>query len=111
MLSSFEGNISLKSVRLGGKQKLTLLQIESAEKRIKEFFNKYEKTLYSKKDKNTISNYFLDLKNITNQYLEKPGDTTAQIDYELNANHFIKLQKHKHLVLFLLLITNNGKKQ
>ncbi|MGR3180065.1 MAG: AAA family ATPase [Candidatus Anammoxibacter sp.] len=93
MLSSFEGNISLDSVRLGVQQKLTLTQIEFAEKRIKEFFNKYEKTVYSKKEKSRITNYFLDLKNITNQYLEKPDDRTAQIIYELNTNHFIKLQK------------------
>ena len=49
MLSAFEGSISLDSIDSGIKAKLTIDQVDNAEKRVKDYFTKYEKSTFSVK--------------------------------------------------------------
>ncbi|MEZ7902121.1 MAG: AAA family ATPase [Flavobacteriales bacterium] len=93
MLSTFDGSITIESFTSGIRYKLTLTQIENAEKRVNEYFKKFEETTFTNKEKDTIDLYFSQLKNIIKQYQNKPEDESIKLLYGLNANQFIKVRK------------------
>jgi predicted ATP-binding protein involved in virulence len=56
MLSAFEDIISQNSINIGLKQNLTINQIESAEKRFKDYLSKFEKNIFDDNQLKTITN-------------------------------------------------------
>lgn len=93
MLSTFAGSITIESFTSGIRHKLNIAQIEGAEKRVNEYFKNFEKKLLNDDEQKTISNYFAQLKEITNQYQNKPNDETVKLLYGLNASQFVKVNK------------------
>jgi predicted ATPase len=93
MLSAFEGSVTLDALSEGSKIKLTLTQIETAERRVNDYFKKYEQNAYSDKQQEIIKSYFHQLKSITEQYNNTPEKTEVKFLFGLNANQFIKLKK------------------
>ena len=91
ILSAFEGSISIESVTKGIRYKLKLIQIENAEKRVGEYFQQFEKTAFTDKDKELIANYFQQLKTITKQYQENPSSENVKFLFGLNASQFKKI--------------------
>jgi predicted ATPase len=93
MLSTFDGSITLKSFTFGIKQKLNLDQIEGAENRVNDYFRNFEQQVLTEKEQKTITKYFSQLKEITQQYLSDPNDEKVKLLYGLNANQFVKVNK------------------
>ncbi len=93
MLSTFAGSITIESFTSGIRHKLNITQIEGAEKRVNEYFKNFEKKPLNVDEQTTISNYFAQLKDITNQYQNKPNDDTVKLLYGLNASQFVKVNK------------------
>lgn len=93
MLSTFDGSITIESFTSGIRYKLTLTQIENAENRVNDYFKKFEETSFSNSERETIDNYFAQLKNITKQYQKDPKNESTKLLYGLNANQFIKVRK------------------
>ncbi|PKP06783.1 MAG: hypothetical protein CVU10_04280 [Bacteroidetes bacterium HGW-Bacteroidetes-5] len=93
MLSTFEGGITLESFTAGIRQKLNLAQIEIAEKRVKEYFLKFESKLFSTSEQDSITKFFTHLKEITLQYQKNPHDDRVKLLYGLNASQFLKVNK------------------
>ncbi len=93
MLSTFDGSITIDSFTSGIRSKLTYTQIERAENRVNDYFKKFEETTISKSERETIDNYFSQLKNITNQYQKDPNNESTKLLYGLNANQFVKVRK------------------
>jgi predicted ATPase len=91
MLSAFEGNISLESVTTGIRYKLTLGQIATAEKRVEDYFQKFEKPTFTINDQQVLSAYFEQLKTITKQFQENPKDINIRLLFGLNASQFKKI--------------------
>ena len=93
MLSTFDGSLSFDSISTGIRYKLTLTQIENAEKRVNDYFDNFEKGALTTNDHDSIKKYFSQLKNITKQYQTTPDDDRVKLLYSLNANQFIKIRK------------------
>ena len=93
MLSTFDGSITIESFTKGIKYKLNLTQIQNAEQRVNEYFNKVEKKFLSETEKTTIATYFSQLKDITSQYQTNPKDDNVKLLYGLNASQFVKVNK------------------
>ena len=93
MLSTFEGSITIESFTSGIRHKLNIAQIESAEQRVNSYFANFERKLLSEKEQITITKYFSQLKDITNQYQSNPKDEKVKLLYGLNANQFVKVNR------------------
>lgn len=93
MLSTFDGGITLESFTAGIRQKLNLNQIESAEKRVKEYFFKFESKSFSAVEQDSVTKFFTHLKDITVQYQKNPDDDRVKLLYGLNASQFVKVNK------------------
>jgi predicted ATPase len=93
MLSTFDGSLSFDSLSSGIRYKLTLTQIENAEKRVNDYFKNFEEKALTTNDQDTIKQYFSQLKHITKQYQTTPDDESVKLLYGLNANQFIKIRK------------------
>jgi predicted ATPase len=93
MLSTFDGSITFESFTSGIRHKLNVTQIENAEKRVNDYFLKFEKKELTTAEQATITKYFSQLKDITQQYQEKPNDETVKLLYGLNANQYVKVNK------------------
>lgn len=93
MLSTFDGSITFESFTSGIRHKLNVLQIENAEKRVNDYFLNFEKKDLTTAEQATITKYFSQLKDITQQYQTNPNDETVKLLYGLNANQFVKVNK------------------
>jgi len=93
MLSTFDGSITIESFSSGIRYKLTLTQIENAERRVNEYFKNFEKQSWSSNERVTIENYFHQLKEITLKYQDDPENESLKLLYGLNANQFVKVRK------------------
>ena len=93
MLSTFDGSITIESFTSGIRYKLTHTQIENAEQRVNEYFKKFEETTFTSSERETIDNYFSQLKDITKQYQKNPENESTKLLYGLNANQFMKVRK------------------
>jgi predicted ATPase len=93
MLSTFDGSITFKSFSSGIRSKLNKKQIEVAEKRIDEYFKNIEHKVLTEGEQNAISNYFAQLKEITQQYQSNPKDERVKLLYGLNASQFVKVKR------------------
>lgn len=93
MLSTFDGGITFESFSSGIKQKLNINQIEGAERRVNDYFLKFESKSFTESELDTVSKFFQHLKDITNRYLKNPSDEPTKLLYGLNANQFIKVNK------------------
>jgi predicted ATPase len=93
MLSTFEGGITIESFTSGIRHKLNLTQIESAAQRVNNYFANVERKILSEKEQETISKYFSQLKEITNQYQSNPKDERVKLLYGLNASQFVKVNR------------------
>lgn len=93
MLSTFDGSITIESFTKGIKYKLNLTQIEKAEERVNDYFNKVEKKILSESEKSTITTYFSQLKDITKEYQKSPKEGSVKLLYGLNANQFVKVNR------------------
>ncbi|MCK9390823.1 MAG: AAA family ATPase [Syntrophales bacterium] len=92
MFSAFEGIITMDSLSSGLKQKLSVNQIESVEKRFNDYLNKFESDVFSNDQLSLISNYFSQLKDIAGADQASPKSEHAAL-FAFNANHFLKLRK------------------
>ncbi|WP_165593573.1 AAA family ATPase, partial [Aequorivita soesokkakensis] len=92
MISAFDGSITLEGLASGTRYKLNISQIEKAESRVKEYFQNFEKDTLTEKEKNTITSYFKELKNITLKYTEDQKNDNVKLLYALNAHQFIKIR-------------------
>lgn len=94
MLSAFDGSITLDTLaNTSKKSKLTINQISTAEKRVNEFFQKYEQNTIWEKNQTSINKYFSQLKDITREYNKDPNKIEVRLIFEMNSNQFIKLKK------------------
>lgn len=93
MLSTFDGSITRESFTTGIRYKLTIQQITNAEKRVNEYFEKFEETKFTQTELATIGSYFADLKAVIKQYQSDSEDNVNKLLYGLNANQFIKVRK------------------
>lgn len=93
ILSAFDGSITLDSVSSGIRYKLQLSQIEIAETRVSEYFQQFEKLMFSESEQKIIANYFSQLKTITKQFQENPKDENTRFLFGLNASQFRKINK------------------
>ncbi|NHZ85979.1 MAG: hypothetical protein GWP19_08870, partial [Planctomycetia bacterium] len=93
MLSAFDGSITQKDLTTGIRYKLNHNQIEKAESQVTDYFQNFEVHNISNKEQKTISNYFSQLKKITEQYQENPKNDIIRFLYSINANQFIKVRK------------------
>lgn len=93
MLSSFDGSITLESLASGTKIKLTLVQVENAERNVINFFKDFEKEPLSEENQNILNSYFSILKDIVRKFQENPDDDNVKILYALNANQFLKIRR------------------
>jgi predicted ATPase len=93
MLSTFDGSITIESFTSGIKLNLNTARIEVAEKRVNEYFEKFEKKDLSIIEQATITKYFSQLKEITQNYQSNPKDETVKLLYGLNASQFVKVNK------------------
>lgn len=93
MLSTFESGITLESFNSGIRQKLNIAQITSAEKRVKDYFLKFETKSFAVPEQERITKFFYHLKNITSKYQENPNDERVKFLYGLNASQFLKVNK------------------
>lgn len=93
MLSTFDGSITLDSLREGIRHKLNINQIITVENRVNEYFENFERKALSKIEKQSINNYFKNLKEITTKYQDDSEDVQVKILYGLNANQFIKVNR------------------
>ena len=93
ILSTFDGSITLESISSGIRHKLTLLQIEGAEKRVNEYFINFEEKSLTTTEQATITKYFAQLKEITQKYQSNPTEETTKFLYGLNANQFVKVNR------------------
>ena len=91
MLSAFDGNISLESVTQGIRYKLKLSQIETAEIRMKDYFQQFEQSSFTDTDKALIAKYFQQLKTITKQYFDNPNADGVKFLFGINASQFRKI--------------------
>jgi predicted ATPase len=92
MLSTFDGSITKESLHTGIRYKLNHSQIVNAEKRVNDYFVKFEEKSISLDEQKTISEYFSQLKEITKEYQSNPTEIVKLL-YGLNANQFIKVRK------------------
>ena len=92
MLSTFDGSITEESLNSGIRYKLNHSQIVNAEKRVNDYFVKFEENSIGLEDQKTISEYFSQLKQITEKYQNNPTETVKLL-YGLNSNQFIKVRK------------------
>ncbi|MGL2999913.1 AAA family ATPase [Flavobacterium sp. RSSB_23] len=93
MLSTFDGSITQESLHAGIRYKLNLSQITNAEKRVNDYFVKFEENSITLDEQKTIAKYFSQLKEITVQYQSEPTSEIVKLLYGLNANQFIKVRK------------------
>lgn len=93
MLSTFDGGITFESFTAGIRQKLNLNQIEIAEKRVKEYFLKFESKSFSTVEQDSVTLFFNHLKDITVKYQKEPNDERVKLLYGLNASQFVKVNK------------------
>lgn len=93
MLSTFAGSITLESFSSGIRHKLSINQIEGAEKRVNDYFQNFEKKTLSVEEQGTISKYFKQLKDITLEYQNNSSNDRVKLLYGLNANQFVKVNK------------------
>ncbi|UZT97384.1 AAA family ATPase [Chryseobacterium fluminis] len=93
MLSSFEGSITLDSISVTSRNKLTINQIEKAEKRVNDYFINIEKSVLDNTAKKIISNFFTNLKEVIIKYDENSTDPTFKLLYNLNSSQFVKVNK------------------
>lgn len=93
MLSSFDGSITLEALASGIRYKLTLNQIESAEKNINGYFQNFEQDSLTEENQTILNSYFTQLKSIVKKFQETPNDSDVKLIYGLNANQFIKIRK------------------
>lgn len=93
MLSTFDGSITKESLYAGIRYKLNHSQIVNAEKRVNDYFLKFEENSITLDEQKTISEYFSQLKEITKEYQSDPTDNIVKLLYGLNANQFIKVRK------------------
>lgn len=93
MLSTFDGSITKESLYAGIRYKLNHSQIVNAEKRVNDYFLKFEENSITLDEQKTISEYFSQLKEITKEYQSDPTDEIVKLLYGLNANQFIKVRK------------------
>lgn len=93
MLSTFDGSITKESLHAGIRYKLNLSQISNAEKRVNDYFVKFEDNSITLDEQKTISQYFSQLKGITIEYQSEPTNEIVKLLYGLNANQFIKVRK------------------
>ncbi|MBX9886595.1 MAG: AAA family ATPase [Flavobacteriaceae bacterium] len=93
MLSTFDGSITIESFTSGIRHKLNIVQIENAEKRVNDYFLKFEEKELTTIEKETITKYFFQLKEITQKYQLNPQDETVKLLYGLNASQFVKVNK------------------
>jgi predicted ATPase len=93
MLSTFDGSITQESLHAGIRYKLNLSQITNAEKRVNDYFVKFEENSITLDEQKTIAKYFSQLKEITVQYQSEPTSEIVKLLYGLNANQFKKVRK------------------
>lgn len=91
MLSAFDGSISLESVTKGIRYKLKLSQIETAEIRVRDYFQQFEQSSFTDTDKALIAKYFQQLKTITKQYQDNPNADNVKFLFGINASQFRKI--------------------
>lgn len=92
MLSAFDGIVINEGLELSVRNKLNLNQIESAKKRVNDYFKNFEKNSISEEDLLSIDNYFAQLKEVTEKYQEDTNDINSLI-FAINANQFTKIKK------------------
>lgn len=93
MLSTFDGSITQETITSGIGHKLNTNQIEGAETRVNDYFSKFENKIFTDIEKQIITKYFSQLKEITNKYQDNPSDELTKLLYALNANQFVKVNR------------------
>lgn len=93
MLSTFDGGITKDSLIKGEKYKLKLNQIEDAEKKVNNYFKKFEKETVTPHENKKIEAYFSQLKQITKEYQKNPNNDYTKLLFSLNASQFFKVRQ------------------
>lgn len=92
MLSTFDGSITQESLTQGVRYKLNIAQIQDAEKRINDYFLKFEKQSINLEEQKKIADYFSQLKEVTKSYQKNSEDDFTKLLYSLNASQFVKVR-------------------
>lgn len=92
MLSAFEAGVDGNSLINEKSYKIHLNQISVTKKRVKDYFENFEKNSFDSNQLLIIDKYFDNLENITKKY-ENSSDNITRILYNLNANQFSKTIK------------------
>lgn len=92
MLSAFEAGVGENSLSSEKSYKVHLNQISITKKRVKDYFENFEKNSFDSNQLSIIDQYFDNLENITKKY-ENSNDPLNKILYNLNANQFSKTIK------------------
>lgn len=92
MLSTFDGSITQDSLTQGVRYKLNITQIQDAEKRINDYFLKFEKESINLTEQKKIADYFSQLKEVTKSYQKNKDDDFTKLLYSLNASQFVKVR-------------------
>jgi len=93
ILSTFDGSITKASLLKDNQSKLNLKSIEKVEKRVHDYFEKYEVKTIATNEQDTVAKYFSQLKTIINQFQDNPKDDIVSFLYRINANQFNKVKK------------------
>lgn len=92
MLSAFEAGVDENSLGSDKNYKIHLNQISVTKKRVKDYFENFEKNSFDSSQLLIIDKYFENLESVTKKY-EKSSDPVTRILYNLNANQFSKTIK------------------
>ncbi|MDQ0782229.1 AAA family ATPase [Chryseobacterium sp. W4I1] len=92
MLSAFEAGVDETSLSSEKSYKIHLNQISITKKRVKDYFENFEKDSFDATQLSIIDKYFDNLENITKKF-ENSEDPVIKILYNLNANQFSKTIK------------------
>lgn len=92
MLSAFEAGVDENSLSSEKSYKIHLNQISVTKRRVKDYFENFEKNSFDSNQLTIIDKYFENLENITKKH-ENSSDVIIGILYNLNANQFSKIIK------------------
>ncbi len=93
MLSAFEAGVNESNLISEKSPKIHLNQISITKRRVKDYFENFEKDNFDSGQLQIIDNYFENLENITKKYENNPNESLIKILYNLNANQFSKTIK------------------
>lgn len=93
MLSAFEAGVDEAALNPIKSYKIHLNQISVTKRRVKDYFENFEKDNFDYLQLEIIDKYFEKLENITKKYENDPNNPIIKILYNLNANQFSKTIK------------------